>query len=103
MEFFEKAGFSSLWLLINSSRGLPPPSWNLSVILDLSSLDLPRNCWLNAPQVPFHAGFSQILPLPETARAGSIPGSHFHLVFSEQATRTRLYLDISSKSWGSRE
>lgn len=41
MEFFEKAGFSSLWLLINSSRGLPPPShlsWNLGVILDVSML-----------------------------------------------------------------
>lgn len=67
----------------------------------LLSLDLPHKCWLSASQVPFHAGFSQILPLLETDRAGSIPGSHFPLVFSEQAARTRLYLDISSKSWGS--
>lgn len=41
MEFFGKAGFSSLWLVINSSCGLPPPShlsWNLGVILDFTML-----------------------------------------------------------------
>lgn len=43
MEFFGKAGFSGLWLLINSSRGLPLPSHllrNLGVILDLSMFSL---------------------------------------------------------------
>lgn len=63
MEIFAKAGFSNLWLLINSSRGLPPPShlsWNLGVILDLSMLS-PAGI-SPVTQVPFHAGFSRILP-----------------------------------------
>lgn len=66
-EFFGKAGFSSLWLLVFSwsptsfaslveFRGYP------GSFHALPSLDLPCNPWLSAPQVPFRAGFSHILP-----------------------------------------
>lgn len=47
----------------------------------LPSLDLPCNPWLSAPQVPFHAGFSQILPsqgqlvLEASLAPASIPDS----------------------------
>lgn len=66
-EFFGKAGFSSLWLLVFSwsptsfaslvEFGGYPGSFHA-----LPSLDLPCNPWLSVPQVPFRAGFSHILP-----------------------------------------
>lgn len=73
MEIFAKAGFSSLWLLINSSRGLPPPShlsWNLGVILDLSML-CPAGVSPVTPG-PIPCRFFPNPSFPETARAASL-------------------------------
>lgn len=73
MEIFAKAGFSSLWLLINSSRGLPPPShlsWNLGVILDLSMLSPAGISPVTPGSIPCR--FFPNPSFPETARAASL-------------------------------